>query len=367
MKRKNLIIFLLTLFVCIMSGSVYILSMTTDTRTAKWSGKPESPKIRMSYVQSSFEDLPDPYLFTHLIYAFATFNDGNDGIIIENPEKLRAMSNLKEQNPELKIILGIGGSKREGFSEMCRSSKKRKAFVKNCSNIISEYNLDGIDLDWEFPGTEAGGHTANKKDSRNYGTLVKDLRKALGDDQWISFYSNNSGKWIDFGKMLPYVSCVNVSGYNLDTPKPDQILKHQSPLYPSKEWGSWCVQASVMRHIKLGVPPEKILLGIPFFGRGKAPFRGYLECRDLDKYAEGKQLLWNNDAKAPYYTDSIGNLALGFDNEKSIEQKCEFIRELGLAGAFVWHYNADYTDHRLSSKLMEGLSPIQAPVFHKNR
>lgn len=309
-------------------------------------------KISLAYVESRCLDIPIPTLFSHLIYAFGEFNETNDGVIIPTPEKLRAMSELKFQNPKLKVILGIGGRKKEGFSEMARDDEKLRRFVWNCYEIISEYNLDGIDLDWEFPTTELGGHTACPQDTENYVKLVKELRNILGNDKWISFYSNNSGKWIDFKGMLPYVTYVNVSGYNLSIPSTDKPLKHQSPLYQSKECGGWCVSKSIAHHIKLGIPREKILMGIPFFGRGKKPFPSYLGCDKFNKYITDSCVLrWSDEAKAPYYVDQNENFILGFDNEESIESKCEFIRKEHLSGAFIWNYDSDYNDHRLAKAL----------------
>lgn len=311
----------------------------------------KSPKIALAYVVDRYKELPNPDYYSHLIYSFAVFNDSCDGVEIKYPEKLRGMSDLKKQNPDLKVILGVGGYRREGFSEMARDKKKRKSFVKNVNDIIKTYNLDGVDLDWEFPTTEAGGHTATPHDDRNYVTLVKDLRKALGKDKWISYYSNNSGQWIDHKGMVPYVDYVHVSGYNLAIPKEGERLLHQSPLYPSPKTGDWCVEKAIERHMKLGVPREKVLMGIPFFGRGLKPFPSIVDCLDLAKYSGNLKVEWDNDAKAPYYADKDGNLILGFDDERSITEKFDFIRTNDLPGIFVWSYESDYEDNRLSKTI----------------
>ncbi len=306
-----------------------------------------TPIIAKAYVESGRKGLPDPNMFTHLIYAFAEFNDDCDALVIPTPEKLRAMSELKQQNPDLKVIVCVGGYKREGFSEMARDKKKRKTFVKSVKSIIDTLNLDGVDLDWEFPTTEAGGHTATPKDAGNYVKVVKELRKALGKGKEISFYSNNSGKFIDLKGMVPYVDYVHASGYNLSVPKEGERAYHQSPLYPSEKLGGWCVKKSMERHLEYGVPREKLLLGMPFFGRGKSPFPSYLDCNKFDEYAGEAQLLWSDEAQAPYYADGDGNLVMGFDDERAIKAKVDFVRVNGMPGVFVWNYDSDYDDHRL--------------------
>lgn len=311
----------------------------------------KSPKIALAYVESFRKGVPDAHMFTHLVYAFAEFNDDCNGVVLSNPEKLKSMALLKKENPMLKVMLGVGGYKREGFSEMARDKKKRKAFVRSVKSIIDSIGLDGVDLDWEFPTTEAGGHTATPEDDRNYALVVRDLRKNLGKKKWISFYSNNSANFIDFKSMMPYVDYVHVSGYNLAVPEEGKQAYHQSPLYPSSKLGGWCIKRVIERHIERGVPREKILMGIPFFGRGRAPFPSYLDCNAIDKYAGTLRPQWNDVAKAPYYADSIGNLVLALDDERSIKAKMDFIRANNLPGVFIWNYDSDYSDHRLGKTI----------------
>lgn len=313
-----------------------------------------SSKIAVAYVVDSYEEVPDPFMFTHFIYAFGVFDDNYDGVVIRYPEKLKALAELKKQNPELRVILGLNDYRRPGFCEMTGDNKKRKSYVKSVKKIIQDYNLDGVDLDWEFPTTEKGGHTASPDDDKNYVKLARDLRKALGKDKWISYYSNNSGQYIDHQGMLPYISYVNVSGYNLAIPHEGERLLHQSPLYSGEKTGDWCVSKAIWRHInKYGIPKEKILMGIPFFGRGLLPFESETSCCDLDKYTDGLQVVWDNEAKAPYYADKDGNLILGFDDERSISSKFDFLRANGLPGIFVWHYDGDYYDKRLSKTIQK--------------
>lgn len=313
-----------------------------------------SPKIALAYVVDRYPEIPDAEMFSHLIYAFGVFNDNYDGVVIRYPEKLKAMSALKEKNPELKVILGLNDYRRPGFSEMTGDKKKRKNYVKSVKKIIEEYNLDGVDLDWEFPTTEKGGHTANPKDDKNYVSLAKELRKALGKDKWISYYSNNSGRWIDHKGMLPYISYVNVSGYNLAIPREGERMLHQSPLYSGEKTGDWCVSKSIERHInKYGIPKEKILMGIPFFGRGLKPFKSETSACDLHKYSDGLAMVWDEEACVPYYADKDGNLILGYDDERSIAAKFDFIRANELPGVFVWSYEGDYEDHRLGKTIQE--------------
>lgn len=357
MKRKHVLAGIICLAI-VATTALAVLAHQPFSTLVKSNGKAAAPgpKIALAYVVDRYDEIPDPDMFSHLIYAFGVFNDNYDGVVIRYPEKLKAMAALKERNPELKVMLGLNDYRRPGFCEMTGDKKKRRNYVKSVKKIVDEYNLDGVDLDWEFPTTEKGGHTASPDDDKNYVLLVKELRKALGKDKWISYYSNNSGQWIDHKGMLPYVSYVNVSGYNLAIPRKDQThpFLHQSPLYASAKTGEWCVSKAVERHInKYGIPKEKILVGIPFFGRGMPPFKSETSCCDFDKYSDGLELIWDDEAQAPYYADNEGNLILGFDDERSIAAKFDFIRANDLQGAFVWSYEGDYDDKRLSKAMQK--------------
>lgn len=350
--------YIITSVFCIAIAAITTLAMwgqTTGTSLRRGNEKTHdtTPKISLAYMVDRYDVLPDPEMFSHLIYAFGVFNDNYDGVVIRYPDKLKSMAALKEKNPELKVILGLNDYRRPGFSEMARDKKKRKNYVKSVKKIVDDYNLDGVDLDWEFPTTEAGGHTATPQDDRNYVALAKELRKALGKDKWISYYSNNSGRFIDHKGMMPYVSYVHVSGYNLAIPKEGERLLHQSPLYPSKKTGDWCVSKAIQRHMDLGIPKEKILMGIPFFGRGLKPFPSEVDHCDFDKYSQGLNIVWDDEAQAPYYADKQGNLILGFDNERSMAAKFDFIRTNDLPGVFIWCFESDYDDHRLSKSIQK--------------
>ncbi|MDE6018217.1 MAG: hypothetical protein K2G85_05325 [Muribaculaceae bacterium] len=334
-----------------------ILSTATSARSQDFLKRADrsitdgTEKIALAYVIDNIPDIPDAEIFSHLIYAFAVFNDNLDGVVIKYPEKLKALAKLKEKNPELKVMLGLNDYRRPGFSEMAGDKKKRKAYVKSVKEIIKTYNLDGADLDWEFPTIEGQGHNFTPEDDINYVKLVKDLRKALGKKAWISYYSNHTGRWIDHKGMVPYVSYVHVSGYNLSEPIEGKPLLHHSALYPASKTGDWCVSKVIERHINLGIPKEKILMGIPFFGIGMSPYPKYVECKDFSKYSSGPLIKWDDDAKAPYITDENDNLILGFDDERSIAAKFDFVRANQIPGIFVWNYEADYKDHKLGKAI----------------
>ncbi len=311
-------------------------------------------KMVVAYVIDKSDEIPDPKLVTHIYYAFGNITPSYDSLSIPNLNKFRKIVALKDSNPDLKVCLSIQTKPRDGFAVMTASDSLRSRFVSNCKRIVEEYNLDGVDLDWEFPGTDMGMHKGGGQDDPfHYSLLARDLRQALGDGKQLSFYSNNAALYNDLKLMLPYVDFVMMSGYNIGTP-PKQ---HQCNLYPSEICGDWAISKCLEAHLNSGVPKEKILLGIPFFVRTQK-FRSegnYFDRPYFDKYIPGYKLKWDNKAKASYYADDEGRVFAAFDTPKSIKEKCKFIKDKELAGAFYWHYDGDMPDHSLAKSVRNNL------------
>lgn len=306
----------------------------------------------IAYISNTDKNIPDASLMTHIFTSQGGINSTFDGVEISDTSKLRVISRLKEENPELKVSLSIAHFRPEGWSEMAGNKKLRKKFAESCKRIINDYNLDGIDMDWEFPTTSNGGLTSSPDDAKNYALVAKELRKAIGKDKLITIYSHNRGYWIDFKSMLPYLDYVMVSGYNFGKPP----VAHQSNLYPSDICGRWSVSRAVQTHIDNGVPRSKIMVGVPFYGWFKQIGKyTYGERPNLFKNHPGLEERWDDEAKAPYCVDSEGEFAGAFDDERSIAEKGKFIKENRLAGGFYWHAGSDEEDHPLGKAMKKAL------------
>jgi len=294
-------------------------------------------KVFVTYVTSWSTVIPDPFSMTHINYAFGHVSDNFKGVRIDNESRLKKITALKEKNPDLKVLLSIGGWGSGRFSEMAASSSFRESFAKDCKRVVDEFNLDGIDIDWEFPTSSDAGISSSPDDTKNYTLLMRDIRKALGNGKHLTLASSAWAAYIDFKDILPYVNFINIMAYDMDA-----APKHHSPLYRSEMSGYLTADESVTKHIEQGIPAEKLTLGMPFYGRTYTPFDDIQNPTDykninFKKYTE----MWDDVAKVPYLVDSSGKMILSYDNPRSLAIKCEYILEKGLLGAMCWDYAGD--------------------------
>ena len=301
--------------------------------------------------------IPDARIVTHINYAFAELYMV-DGVYKKfdlqgSKTRFKSIVDLKKTYPDLKICIcfshGVENSdNRQGgsFSALCKSEDNMQRFADDCLKFLQDYNLDGIDLDWEFPGLSWSGAASDVTcDTDNYVKLVKKLREVLGNKYTLSYcgycmdkYPSNGGYiFNDIAAMDPYVDYVNVMTYDLD-----EAPHHQSALSDTRAYSD-CNRA-LKSYLKAGVSPNKIVLGIPFYGRhsfSTSPTAiSYKSILNLDpkKYRRNK---WDPIANCPYVETMQGVFYLGYDNPRSIAIKGDWIRQKGLLGLMYWSYDED--------------------------
>ena len=309
---------------------------------------PPKGRIIVAYVTSGSQDMPDMSLMTHINYAFGHVNRTFNGVRISRPERLREIAAAKGN---VKICLSVGGWGSGRFSEMAATDVRRKSFADSCVAVVEEYGLDGIDIDWEYPTSSAAGISSSPEDTDNFTLLMRDLRAALGPDRLLTLATVCSARYIDFPAILPYVDFVNVMSYDMGRPP-----RHNAPLYRSRGiTGRFTADEAVKAHLAAGVPADKLVMGMPFYGHGKEGYNDYVDYKDLMPPLEGHHEVWDDDARVPYYATEDGRLVLGFDNVRSIGEKCKYILDNGLLGGMYWEYNCDNADKDLARTVAEWL------------
>jgi len=322
--------------------------------TGKTTGEEQPPdnhrKIIVAYVTSWSSTMPDPIYMTHINYAFGHVNDSFDGVRIDNEERLKEIVLLKKSNPELKILLSIGGWGSGRFSEMAADTKNRNSFAADCRRIVEQFHLDGIDIDWEYPTSSAAQISSSPEDTENFTLLMKDIREAIGDNKLLTLASAASAGFIDFRAIDPYMDFINIMAYDMSTPP-----THHSALYRSAHAGKRTSEEAVEAHLSAGVPLHKLVLGMPFYGRGNKSLPGFIDYKKIEQL-DGYQEHWDNVAKVPYLTDTAGELVCTYDNPRSLAIKCEYILERGLLGGMYWDYDGDNAAGELRKTVYETLN-----------
>ena len=301
--------------------------------------------------------IPDPEAMTHINYAFAELyvRDGvYQGFKVQgNLSRFEQIAALKKKNPDLKICLSFShtvannDNKQDGgFSAMCKSEAGRRAFAEDCLAFLKKYNLDGVDLDWEFPGLSWSGAACDPScDTDNYVLLVKQLRETLGTSYTISYAGYCSDKtsvsggyrYVDIKAMDPYVDYVNIMAYDLD-----EAPHHHSALNDTRAYKD-CNRA-VNAYLTAGVSPDKLVLGLPFYGRhsfSTSPTAiSYKKILQLDRY-QYRRNQWDDKASCPFVATMGGAFYCGYDNPRSIGLKGAWVREKGMLGLMYWEYDQD--------------------------
>src|ERR1700679_219199 len=122
-----------------------------------------------------------PKKLTHINYAFVDVKDNRAWLHYEKTDTLnfRNLNQLKQQNPDLKILISIGGWTWSGkFSDAVLTDTSRQRFVASAVDIVKKYDLDGIDIDWEYPSLQGlQGNVFRSEDNQNYVLLFKELRR----------------------------------------------------------------------------------------------------------------------------------------------------------------------------------------------
>ncbi|WP_233509382.1 glycoside hydrolase family 18 protein [Pedobacter chinensis] len=313
---------------------------------------------------------------THINYAFVNVKNNRALLSKEATDtlNLQNLNKLKLKNPNLKILISIGGwAWSENFSDAALSDTSRKAFAESAVKIIEKYNLDGVDIDWEYPAIPGEeGNVYRPEDKQNFTLMLKEVRLELDSlekiQQTKKLLTIAVGGFTNFinhtemDKAQQYLDFVNLMTYDFYN---RDFAGHHTNLYNSKIRPAENYADKTFREfLTAGVPAHKLVMGIAFYSRsftlkpnstkglGDSVLstkygKGYTFIKDSLINQKGFTRYHDKDAKASYIFNSVTREYMTYDDEVSVTEKCKYVNKNKMGGVMFWEYDSDLKGYLL--------------------
>ncbi|XP_055877021.1 acidic mammalian chitinase-like isoform X2 [Biomphalaria glabrata] len=346
----------------------------------------------------------DPNLCTHLIYAFGKpegttivpFEWNDDSTDWSQGMYERAI-NLKQRNPNLKVLLAIGGYNMasDPFTSFVSDSGKRAEFVKNAIEFLRKRNFDGLDMDWEYPGQRG----SPPEDREHLVLLMQELWNGFHHEAYVSNKPRllltaafPAGKEsIDIGYdiqgVINFIDFINIMTYDfhgswesytgLNGPLFAHPSDHGNDSYLNLDW-------AVQYYLQLNAPKDKLNVGISTYGRSflldsasnngiRAPaaqpgdagkytaekgFVSYYEVCELIK--AGAQVVDVPTQRGRYLVKD--RQWIGYDDIQTVTEKACYTRQHGFGGVMFWAVDLD---DFLGQTCGQGKYPLMTAVLRE--
>jgi len=316
---------------------------------------------------------------TRINYAFANIDQGR---IVEGAPatagNLAVLTALRHDNPNLTVLISVGGWLWSGnFSDMALTQASRTTFIDSVTAFLSRYDLDGLDIDWEFPGQIGAGNKFRPEDQQNYTALVKELRARFDSIEKKThrhlYLTVAAGATTDFldhtemGEVQKYVDTVNLMAYDYYEPDDHRGTGNHAPLFTDpSDPKAVSADRSVTEYEKAGVPAAKLVLGVPFYGHvwGQVPATNhglfqtgqtvpnvYAHYGDIVSTMLGKGYTryWDDASSVPYLYNADKQIFVSYEDPQSLALKCKYVLDHHLAGVMFWDYAGDPTGALLNT------------------
>lgn len=325
-------------------------------------------------------------LCTHVVYNFIGIDEDTYELkplqreidIVQNG--FGRFVDLKKNFPKLKTTIAVGGWAHGGekFSRMAAFRKRRQTFVQSVVRFLEQYGFDGLEIAWLYPGNPERGGNANDKDNLVY--LVEDLKRAfqkIGKGWEVSVQVPLDKTRLDAGydiaDLCDASDFVHLIGYDLRGWWNNFADVHSPMADRSHDMGNFRginVQAGVQHWLTNRCLPNKMVLGVPLFGRTytlanpqqngigsqttgpgqagrythEAGYLGYCEiCPNFLLRSPVARspwpMMWDDVGKCPY--TYRGREWIGYEDEQSLEEKIKYVKEKQLAGIYAFSLDLD--------------------------
>jgi len=308
---------------------------------------------------------------TRINYAFANLQDGRivNGFTSDD-QNLAALVSLKQKNPSLTVLVSVGGWLWSGsFSDMALTKESRHLFIESVVEFVDRHQLDGLDIDWEYPGQIGAGNHFRREDKQNYTLLLKELRQRFDPQEkklhrrlFLTIAAGASSDFLahtEMREVQKFVDTVNLMAYDYYEPDSDAVTGHHAPLFTNPaDPKKISADKSVGEFEQAGVPAGKIVLGVPFYGHvwgevadvdhglfhpGKPVPNAFAQYGNISATMlnHGFIRYWDPVASAPYLYSSEKKIFVSYEDPESLALKSKYVLDHKLGGIMFWDYAGD--------------------------
>lgn len=298
----------------------------------------------------------------------------------DRPSVTPEIARIHGINPDVKILLSIGGWGAGGFSLMSRTPGGIAKFTASCVKAVETYALDGIDLDWEYPTMNSAGIDADPSDKYHFTALLKSLRTALDaaypdTHKMLTIAAGAGGYYInaveipEIAAVLDYVSLMTYDMRGQGVPAGHHTALYQSP----DDRGCHSVSEAVRIFHEAGVPYEKLMIGAAFYSRKWTNIPeggthglgqrcdnpedktsglwgpGFAEIVEKYENKNGYVAYRDEECGAPYLYNEAERIFLSYDDERSVADKARYAAANRLYGVMYWEHSCDPTRRLLDA------------------
>ncbi|XP_067670751.1 uncharacterized protein [Haliotis asinina] len=314
-------------------------------------------------------NISDPTLCTHYILAFAKVvpeedtiapYEWNDDIPGGNYEQV---TSLKTVNPQLKVMLAVGGWSHGSmpFVELVSNDTKVYNFSDNVVKYLRDRNFDGLDLDWEYPAHRGSNDSDRERFTFLAETLMQKYEEEAatsGKPRLLLSTAMPAPQFImqkayEVEKIFRIMDFINLMTYDFDVSR--QGLYYAAALYTRPEetppFDQLNINASVQFVLQTGVAPEKIVLGVPLYSREytfddgsnftygdsmkvNSTITSLYQPQVCERVRQGWRQVWDNISMTA--SMHSGNRWVNYENFRTVDAKVNYIKDNGLAGYMVW-------------------------------
>ncbi len=270
----------------------------------------------------------------------------------------------------IRIVLSFGGWHNDSsfwdtYSLACSKDEYRKEVANEIVKLVTKYDIDGVDFDWEYP---------QAKDRENFTLLMQEIRDALNkiSPNYLINISIPGGSWVngryDLCALDDILDYICIMSYDFDSGATTTV--HHTSLYASS-YATISIESSIAYLENLGVRKDKICLGGAWYGRlfkgvKKNTLGASFDTKEsitytniynnyLNRVGNGVTTGYDDVAHSYYLYDEAAQEMVTYESCESIKEKCEFVIEKGYAGIMFWSLNCD-TTNELAKAMLEGIN-----------